>query len=134
MSQEPRSGGRRHYDPETEIDADIQLFVRNEVAETRHLLKNELAGLGTVVANAQMQSTKEHAEVHGVIQELRGDVRRLREDVTAALAVRDRVTTLEGHDQSQHAVAAAMDRMNRRFYALAGLIVAASGVLVAVLK
>lgn len=134
--------GRRAYDA---VDPSIQLYVDKEVQTTRHLLKNEIAALGTRVATAQLQATKEHGAVSAAIEALRRDVAQLRNDLSEVLPLRERVTTLEGHDRTDDAVAAALkeqkdqlerNRVQFRNWALgiSSLIVAATGILVGVLS
>jgi hypothetical protein len=46
-----------------DVDAAVQLFVQQELAETRHALRADIAALGTKVELMVQTSTREHAEV-----------------------------------------------------------------------
>lgn len=142
-SPEPEPmAGRRAYDPS--VPPEVKLYVEEEVRGTRHGLRNEIAALGTVVATAQLQATREHGEVHAEIQALRADITKLREDLSQVIPLRDRVTDLEQADRVDEAredardeLLSSIDKGRKQIIgtaiALAALIVSAAGVLLAVL-
>lgn len=130
---------RRRLD---DVDASVQLFVGGKVrdarddadrkiTETRHLLRNELAALGTKVDLFAAQSTKEHAEVAGKLD-------RLSDDVSEMKPLAAKVAALELAAATSEAAAAAAEklltRQRNQFFTLAGLIVAMAGVVVAVVN
>lgn len=129
---------RRHY--ERDVDPTVETFVEQRLRETRHELRNEftaasvgivnqIAALSKTVAEGQLQATREHAEVNGRLSQLQRDV-----GVLQPLA--GRVTVLEGAEAADLAVSVALKEfkqgLDRKFYAMAGLLVAAVGVVVAV--
>lgn len=127
--------GRRSYD--RDVDPIVETFVERVVGETRHLLRNEytaavvalgnkIDALADQVGDANLQSVQDHARVTAKIEDLDRSVKGLQ-------PLKQRVTDLEGHDRADAAVAAAIDKMNRRLLGLAGLIVTAAGVLLGVL-
>lgn len=121
MSESP---GRRSLD----VDPATQLFVRDEVAETRHKLLNELSALGTRLELFAAQSTAEHGEVKAKLD-------RLSDDVAELKPLAQKVAALQLADATAEASAVTAERMRTQlrtqFFALATLFVAVAGVIVA---
>ena len=67
MSESP---GRRSLD----VDPAVQLFVRDEVTDTRHRLVNEISALSAKLELFAAQSAKEHGEVAAKLDRLASDV------------------------------------------------------------
>jgi hypothetical protein len=109
-----------------DVDPAVQLFVRDEVAETRHKLINEIAALGTKVDLFMAQSTKEHAEVAGKLDRLTDDVAGLKQQQSL---LGPEVAALKLADATAEAQAVAAERLRaqsrQQFRWLVGLIVAA---------
>lgn len=105
---------RRSHD----VDAAVQLFVQDTVADTRHALRNDIAALGTKVETAALLSTREHAEVKATLDQLLAAVEMLRK-------LEPRVTALEQKDAAESAAADAVDRLRRQQRWFAGFLVAA---------
>jgi hypothetical protein len=127
-SERRSATGRRAYDT---VTAEIALAIEDGLRDTRHALRDEITAFRAHVEAGNLQATREHAEVKASIDELRRDVLELK-------LLEPRVTTLEGSDKADHAVIVALEknRESLRHWALglAGLIVAAAGVLAAVLS
>lgn len=118
--------GRRDYD--RDIDPVIVNYVEGRFREHRHAQRDELAVIGTQIATAALLSTKEHAEVKGSLDLLLAAVTDLRK-------LEPRVAALELAEAKEQTAAATTERLRdqsrAQFYKLAGLIVAAAGVIVA---
>lgn len=127
MTPPEHTPGRRATD--SDFDYFEQKLLRafeEQLKETRHEVRNELAVLATTVAEARLQATKEHAEVHGQILALRNDMAELK-------ALPPRVTALEGADREDDAAAAATQDLRKTLWRLAGalatLVIGAAGAL-----
>lgn len=107
-SPEP-AAGRRSYD--REIDPVIETFIERRLTDERHSMRDEFTtalvaltnkvnDLASAVNTAALQSTREHAEVHAGLDELRREVAAVRETAHPLVA---RVVELERHDDIDHA-------------------------------
>lgn len=99
---------RRSYD----VDAATQLFVKEEVADTRHKLSGDIAALGTRIELLVQTSTREHAEVKAGL------------NVILTANFEARIAALERKDAEESAAAAAVDRLRRQQRWFAGFFVA----------
>lgn len=96
-----------------DVDPAVQLFVQQELQETRHVLRADLAALGVKVELATATSTKEHAEVKAALGQI------------MAANLEPRVAALERKDVEDSAAAAAVDKLRRQQRWFAGFFVAA---------
>jgi sensor histidine kinase regulating citrate/malate metabolism len=139
---EPNSG-RRSSD--REIDPNVEMYVQEVVADTRHKLVNEITVLAASQADAKLQATKEHGEVRRDIQAVQAEVAGLRREIADLTPLRESVEALRRRDEIDDARAETSRQMLtelqkqrtqfRNFMiAIAGLVVTAAGVVVAVLS
>jgi DNA-binding transcriptional MerR regulator len=127
-------GGRRDYDPQSPLielmEARILRVFENQLKETRHMLRDELASLAAQVATNTLKSTEEHGQVQLKLAEMRADLNELR-------PLKQTVAELKTHDSAEHARDEATHDLTRSLWraaaVISGLIVSATGVLVAVL-
>lgn len=114
----------------SDVDPATKLYVRDEVSETRHLLRQDIAALATKVELFMAQSTKEHSEVAGKLD-------RLSEDVAELKPLTAKVAALELADATAEARALEARQMReqsrRQFQWIVATIIAAVGVIVAAL-
>lgn len=149
MSDTEHHAGRRSYD--REIDPVIENFIEARITDTRHLLRNEfsvamlnlsnkISELSAAVAASTLQSTKEHAEVHAGLDELRREILGVKETAHPLVA---RVVELERHDdlgearqETRDALLASLEKGRRWMIgtaiALAALIVSVAAAVIAV--
>ena len=122
----------------TDVPASVALAIEEAARDVRHVMRNELAAISTQVAAGTLLATKEHAEVKSSLEALRVEVGRIGPLELRTADLERRAAALEGSDQAHDAAASATEglrqSMRRTALGLAGLIVAAAGVLVAVLK
>lgn len=120
----------------SDVPPAIELAIEDVASRNRHAMRNEItavvapltgrmASLEARVAESTLRATEEHADVKAKLD-------RLQESTARVRALEVRVTELEEHEREDRGATAAIEKMNRRFYALAGLIVAAVGVLAGV--
>lgn len=96
-----------------DVDPATQLFVKNEVADTRHKLSGDIAALGTKVELLVQTSTREHAEVKAGL------------NVILTANFEARIAALERKDVEESAAASAVDRLRLQLRWFATFIVAA---------
>lgn len=104
-----------------DVEPAVQLFVQQELAETRHALRADIATLGTKVELLVQTSTREHAEVKAAL------------GLILAANLEPRIAALERKDVEESAAAAAVDKLGRRIRWAATFIVGAVGAATAVL-
>lgn len=134
MPDDDTHGGRREYDPQSPlIELMEQRILRAfdiQLRETRHMLRDELASLAAQVASNTLKATEEHGEVRLKIAEMRADLNELR-------PLKQTVAELQTTDSADHARDEATHDLTRSLWkaaaVISGLIVSATGVLVAVL-
>lgn len=124
------SSGRRATDS---ISAAIELAIRDSAEGTRHALRPEIAAVAARLEATSLIQTREHAEVKTAVAELHSDVTVVKQDVADLKSLLPRVVALETNDAVLEALASNRKWLIGAVTALAGLIVATAGTLVAIL-
>lgn len=109
----------------TDDDADLKLWVERELRETRHSLRNDITVMGTKIADAVLNSTKDVAE-------LRAAVMSIERATTQIGPLQARVEALEKSDAADQATRRVKRFLWVQTLALAGLLVAMCAVVVAI--
>lgn len=97
----------------TDVEPAVQLFVQQELAETRHALRADIAALGTKVELLVQTSTREHAEVKAALT------------LILAANLEPRVAALEKKDAEESAAAEAVAKLGRQQRWIAGFAISA---------
>jgi len=112
------------------------MAIETTVRDTRHLLRNEftaamldlsnkIIAVDVKVTEGNAQSSIEHEHVKGKLDAAIGDIAELK-------ALTPRVSSLESEDMADDRAAVAVAELRKWMLGLAGLIVAAAGVIVGV--
>lgn len=138
---EPGSGRRAS---DHDVEPVVEMRIQEVVADTRHRLIQEITVLAASQADAKLLATREHGEVRADIQGLRTDVAALRQAVAELTPLRESVEALKHRDELEAArqetaneMLLELQKQRAQFrtfmVGIAGVVVAASSVLVAVL-
>jgi DNA-binding transcriptional MerR regulator len=131
-SERDADGGRRAYDAQSPlIELMEQRILRafdQQLRETRHMLREELASLAVQVRENTLKSTEEHGQVKVQLAELRTEITELR-------PLKQTVAELKSSDDADHARDNATHELRRTLWkasaVLAGLILTAAGLILA---
>jgi hypothetical protein len=142
------TGGRRNYDSDLSyLEESLKRWVSEEIGQTRHLMRNEIAAVSAQVAALTLSSTKEHAEVKAALAQLQAGmasavalearvdtIERKAADVETLAQVTGRVQRLESASGADQASATAIDKLRTRLVWYAFGIIGAVGTIAALLR
>lgn len=118
--------GRREYDGA--VSAATMLAIERALAESRHVLRNEISALAAQVTAGNLQATREHAEVRAALDAIVRDIANLRQLARKVSDLEEAEKVEQARDQTRSDLLSKLDK-NRRW--MIGLMVSLAGVIVA---